>query len=407
MATRMATVTLRWKKGKVLLRVAHKGVKRYKTLPVNVSQKDWNAKTSSARRTHKDYQKINEYLSDILSQSESAMGEHIRGSEYYDAASIYEAIEDAVFTPTGTKQTSFIEFYKEIIQGHIAANRFARADTQSVIVRKLEHYAKSKNKKDIRFSDVTTTFIRRFDMFLSEEYGNAHNTRIKTLRGVRAVVNSAINEGHIKPGDYAFRGYPLQEVEGKKERLTEEEFRRIENLDLPEGSPIWHARNTFCLQVYTAGARIGDTCALEWNDVRGGRLRFRQGKTSGDQSMRLPESALRILGFYESRRQAGKKYILPYMEEYDLSTARLEKKARDKSRSRVGNLLPKIAEMAGIEIHITTHVARHSFADMARKANMPLYAISKALGHKSLKQTERYLASFDSDAVDDMLSSLF
>ena len=81
--------------------------------------------------------------------------------------------------------------------------------------------------------------------------------------------------------------------------------------------------------------------------------------------------------------------------------------SRKRVTARVNKQLHEIERLIGTPKNLTSHVARHTFADLARKAGMPIYLISKALGHKSIKQTERYLASFDTEGVDDMLTQLF
>ncbi|HLR36858.1 MAG TPA: tyrosine-type recombinase/integrase, partial [Chitinophagaceae bacterium] len=66
-----------------------------------------------------------------------------------------------------------------------------------------------------------------------------------------------------------------------------------------------------------------------------------------------------------------------------------------------------IAELAEIEENVTTHIARHSFANFARKKGMSLYSISKALAHSNLKTTEQYLNSFDEEMLDTEMENLF
>lgn len=62
------------------------------------------------------------------------------------------------------------------------------------------------------------------------------------------------------------------------------------------------------------------------------------------------------------------------------------------SAERVGKIVRKVAKAVGIpELH--THRLRHSFATWTLKESKDLYAVSKALGHKELKQTEIYVAA--------------
>lgn len=63
--------------------------------------------------------------------------------------------------------------------------------------------------------------------------------------------------------------------------------------------------------------------------------------------------------------------------------------------------------LAGIQKHVTTHVARHTFADLARRKGWSVYDISKAMAHSKLRETEVYLANFDHDALDEKLAALF
>ena len=73
----------------------------------------------------------------------------------------------------------------------------------------------------------------------------------------------------------------------------------------------------------------------------------------------------------------------------------------------VNRLLKTLAEKIETKVNVSFHVARHSFADYARRNTKDLYAISKALGHTKLQTTQTYLKSFDEDAVDEMMEGLF
>ena len=69
--------------------------------------------------------------------------------------------------------------------------------------------------------------------------------------------------------------------------------------------------------------------------------------------------------------------------------------------------LNKLAEMAGVTKKISMHIARHSFANIARQKKANVYDISKALGHSSLKITETYLSKFDTTSQDATIKQVF
>ena len=57
--------------------------------------------------------------------------------------------------------------------------------------------------------------------------------------------------------------------------------------------------------------------------------------------------------------------------------------------------------MIGLSVPLTTYVARHSWASIAKSKNVPVSTISEALGHDSEKTTQIYLSSLDTSVVDN------
>lgn len=63
--------------------------------------------------------------------------------------------------------------------------------------------------------------------------------------------------------------------------------------------------------------------------------------------------------------------------------------------------------MAGITKKLSMHIARHSFANIARQKKANVYDISKALGHSSIKITETYLSAFDTQSEDETMLKVY
>ena len=62
--------------------------------------------------------------------------------------------------------------------------------------------------------------------------------------------------------------------------------------------------------------------------------------------------------------------------------------------------LKKIGRLLGLAIPLTTYVARHGWASIAKSKNIPIATISEAMGHDSENTTRIYLASLDTSVVD-------
>ena len=63
--------------------------------------------------------------------------------------------------------------------------------------------------------------------------------------------------------------------------------------------------------------------------------------------------------------------------------------------------LKKIGEMADLKMPLTTYVARHTWAGVARDMNIPIAVISEGMGHNSIKTTQVYLNSIDISRINE------
>ena len=66
----------------------------------------------------------------------------------------------------------------------------------------------------------------------------------------------------------------------------------------------------------------------------------------------------------------------------------------------VNQKLKKLGMRLGLSIPLTTYVARHAWASIAKSKNVALSVISEAMGHDSENTTRIYLASLDTSLVD-------
>ena len=63
--------------------------------------------------------------------------------------------------------------------------------------------------------------------------------------------------------------------------------------------------------------------------------------------------------------------------------------------------LKTIGEKVGLSTQLSTYVARHSWATIAKKSGISTAIISEGLGHDTEQTTQIYLDSFGSDVLDD------
>jgi integrase len=256
----------------------------------------------------------------------------------------------------------------------------------------------------LSFEEIDVDFLNRYKTNLISE-GKAQTTVHGYLSKIRTLFNDAIHDGLIKLINSPFPGYKLKQGNPVKDRLSLEEIFKIEGLDYPENSLLWHVKNAFLFSFYNAGIRISDILLMTWDNIKGDRIEYTMFKTNKLHSLKLKEKPLAILEKYKGRAES---FIFPFLSDrYDYSDPMFLHSQISAKTALINKYLKQIAIKAEISKNITTHTARHSFADIARQKTDNLYNLSKTLGHSSLKVTEAYLASFDEKAVDDTLDSVF
>lgn len=93
---------------------------------------------------------------------------------------------------------------------------------------------------------------------------------------------------------------------------------------------------------------------------------------------------------------SGAPYLLPIIRD----TAVDERRQYRNAVHLVNEKLKRIGILLGIPVTLTTYVARHAWASIAKSKNISLSVISEAMGHDSEKTTRIYLASLDTSPVD-------
>ena len=234
------------------------------------------------------------------------------------------------------------------------------------------------------FKDITYTFLKEFEVHLKEK-GNSVNTIAKHLRQLRTLVNEAINQGYIPSDAYPFRKYKIKQEKGRKEFLTPDELKRLENLDVDK--KLRHVLDAFLFCCYT-GLRYSDFCQLTPENiirVNGKRwLYFKSVKT--DVEIRLP---LHLL--FEGK-------ALAVLERYDIVTDF----AKIGPNSEANKHLAQLSALARIRKHITYHTARHTCATLLVHQGVPITTVQKLLGHTSVRTTEVYSEVLSNTIIRDL-----
>ena len=365
----------------------------YSVLPNQFISKATNFKF--IRASHPGHSAINSYLENQINSAKTIAQEILNEKKPVTAIEIKKRL-------LKNKGNSFFEFARRRASSFKEKGEIGSFKKYNAVISSIQEFVGE--NIDLLFEEIDIDFLNRYRTHLTKSE-KAQTTIHGYFSKIRTIFNIAVRDGLIESGISPFINYKIKEGTPSKDRLSLAEIYKIEVLNLPENTPIWHARNAFLFSFYNAGIRISDILKLNWNNINAGRLVYTMYKTNKVHSLKLKEKPLAILEKYKNN---GESYIFPFFSDrYDYSDPMFLHNQIGAKTALINKYLKDIAKKAEINKKVTTHTARHSFADIARQKTDNLYNLSKTLGHSSLKVTEAYLASFDEKAVDDTLDSVF
>lgn len=248
-------------------------------------------------------------------------------------------------------------------------------------------------RRDISFESLTPHFVAAYEKWLMQS-GVRPNSVSFYMRILRAVYNRARTEGIVLP-PHPFHTVYTGVERTRKRAVDEGVLRRLRELDLGHRKGLAFARDLFLLSFYCRGMAFADMAYLRRSDLRDGTLTYRRRKTGRRLSVRLERCMQEILSPY---MRSGNEFLLPI-----LSSNNPEEQFRQyrAALTRYNRNLSRLSRLLHLSARLTSYVARHSWATIARNRMIPLTLISEGMGHASESTTRIYLASLDQSLLDE------
>jgi len=273
-----------------------------------------------------------------------------------------------------------IETFKNKLNGHIDTNDFITYAFDALERRKPElayntyrgHKSRLEKfkrfKKFIPFNELTPKLLNDYVIYL-HKIGNKIGARETSLKTVRTYIKLALVEG--KDFKDPFLKFKIKKGATYREHLELKELKAMVQYYLqPDIKPHHkHVLDLFLFQCYT-GFRYSDLQLLNSNMLINDAFRIKPQKTADLQkTIVLPLSKL-ALNHIDGR--SGKLF-----RKLALKTA--------------NENIKEVARVLGINKHLTTHVARHTFATLFLELGGNIEVLQKFLGHSDIKTTMIYV----------------
>lgn len=272
---------------------------------------------------------------------------------------------------------------KKESQGKIGTARAFRSTMRS-----LKKYI---GNRVIAFTDVDSHFVKGYEEFLYDRHVK-QNTVGFYLRNLRTIYNLA-DESGIAVGEDAFRRVRMKTIKTLKRALKQDVVEKIALIDLSDDIKLDKARDLFMFSFYTRGMSFVDIIYLRHTDMVDGVIYYRRQKTHQLMEVAITEPLQKLITKYYT----DDTYVLPFINQGDQETIYKRYLATYGTLYRSLNLLKKRLRLS---TPLTTYVARHSWATIAKEQGASASIISEGLGHTSEKTTSIYLKEFDRSVID-------
>lgn len=229
--------------------------------------------------------------------------------------------------------------------------------------------------------------VKQFERYLFSRQLTA-NTISFYCRILRMVWNRAVADGIVENQASPFRQVCMGVEKTRKRAIDEATIHRLEGLTLESGG-LDFARDMFLFCYYARGMTFVDLAYLTGKNIEGNTLIYVRKKTGQVLKIGLLPMMKQLIRKY---RGTGPflfpilKNSHPSFQEYD-SALRLQNK-------RLG----KLGKLIGC--YLSTYVARHTWASVAKMKGISDDVISESMGHTSVKTTRIYIASLDHSRLD-------
>lgn len=379
----------------IMLRVCKGGKKKYVSLGISVNPKYWDFEKSKPKRNCPNREQILKVINEQEQKYSEQIFEFSAEKREYSPATLVEAIAPV------RKIKTVDDLFDEYIIQLKTEDRLGYALSVQQVRNSL---LKFKGHSDIFFSEIDVNWLKAYESWLRccKLEDNTIGIRFRTLR---AVYNLAVMEGIVKADLYPFKKYKVSKLhkETAKRAITKEQVKRLIDYDVSNARLYKRlAVDMFTFSYLMGGINFTDMAFLTDENFEGERLVYVRQKTKKLIILPLQEKAVEIMNRY---RSSQRKYIFPILDNRERTQRQIRNRIYD-VLANINGHLEDIGKELGIELKISSYVARHSYATVLKRAGVSTSVISESLGHSSERITQVYLDSFDNEQVNDAMKNL-
>jgi site-specific recombinase XerD len=265
-------------------------------------------------------------------------------------------------------------FEEKVANGKKAKNTLKSLKTtrQKVNSYLLHEYSRT----DLFLHELKLSFVTGLEHYLTTVHKLGNNTTVKYIKLFKRILKAALEQEWMSHDPFA--AFKCSYRESNRERPTMEEIITLYKKDFDLGR-LEEVRDVFLFCCFT-GFAYQDVFKLKPEHIMTGIdgekwIMKEREKTNNPERVPLLPIPKEIIEKYKEHPYClSNNCLLPV-----------------NSNQRYNGYLKEVAIICGIKKHLTTHMARHSFATtVTLEHDVPIETVSQMLGHKSIRTTQIY-----------------
>jgi len=346
----------------------HKRISTGIKIPVSV----WNKNKQQIKATYKMAEEYNLILQTKLKTVIKAYNKLLEANETI-------SLDELTYSLAQTNHVNFFDFANRTKMAEIkTSNKLGTLKRYETVLNKFKAFS----SKNLSISKVDYNLIKKYEQYLQNQLKNSRDTTSSNLSVLRTIINEAIRCG-VYMKQNPFEQIQLKYTNNTKEKLSIDELKRLFSSPLPNIPSILLARDFFKACFLAEGTRAGDMIAMQKDNILNGHLVFKQQKTGKQMNIAITDELKAIFDQY----MTDAPFIFPFLNKM----TKINELIINSKLTYINKYLKEVAKYCGIFKKLSTHVARHSYTDLALQVTHEnIYLVQQSLGHSSVRTTELY-----------------
>jgi site-specific recombinase XerD len=240
-------------------------------------------------------------------------------------------------------------------------------------------YVEDSGRKDVGIEEIDSKWAKAYYQWHQTKRNNCRNTAAKNLGWLKKIINYAVEESAL----------PYNTIAGLRVKrdpqkpilyITETEMQKLHNCVYFDDR-LRRIADCFLIQCYTG---------MAYNEM----LQFRK-----EAHLQLDPQNRQWIVIY--RGKTKELCRIPLLEPARVLLEKYGYKPPVISNQKMNEYLKEVATVAQLEKPelLTTHVGRRTAGTYLLNRGVPLLTVSKILGHKSIRMTERHYAALLTETI--------